>query len=363
VSVPTVSVLMPVYNCERYLDEAIRSIREQTFTDFEFVIVNDGSTDGSLDIIRRHAAEDARIIILDRPNGGIVAALNAGLEVCRGEFIARMDGDDISERRRLAFQHRYLAKNHEMGAVGSSSRRIDSIGSITGKSVTDPESSLVEWGLLFGGGAILHATTLMRRSDIEAVGGYDPSPNVRHAEDHDLWTRMVMSGVRLANLSQPLYRVRASSAQVSHRYHDEQWRASVSVVERYSEWFAKGKVCPADVEATWTLLYKRVERSSEQLTAMESFLVQLLHAAGDRYGEDVKRKLCERVCLMLRHHVAHNLADGREKLAEGFDRLAERLSSGRAIPSWRSLRMAAVVARARYRHWSRPNTVSPSIAE
>ncbi|MEO1235937.1 MAG: glycosyltransferase family 2 protein, partial [Planctomycetota bacterium] len=122
---PTISVLMPVYNCGVYLDAAVRSVRDQTWTDLELVAVNDGSTDGSLDVLQRHADEDERVVVIDQPNGGIVAALNAGLARCRGAFIARMDGDDVAYPHRLERQLAWMRAHPEAVAVGCQTRVID----------------------------------------------------------------------------------------------------------------------------------------------------------------------------------------------------------------------------------------------
>ena len=122
---PVVSVLVPVYNCMPFLDKAIWSVRQQTFSEFECILVNDGSKDSSLQVMRQHALEDLRIIVVDKPNGGIVSALNAGLAECRGEFIARMDGDDLCLPDRFERQVAYLQQHREMGVVGGWAEVID----------------------------------------------------------------------------------------------------------------------------------------------------------------------------------------------------------------------------------------------
>src|ERR1051325_5151993 len=111
---PAVSVIMPVYNAERYLREAVQSILNQTFSDFEFLIINDGSTDQSQLILQEYAARDARIVLKSRPNTGYTRALNELLAMARGELIARMDADDISEPQRLALQAALLRENPDL---------------------------------------------------------------------------------------------------------------------------------------------------------------------------------------------------------------------------------------------------------
>src|SRR5678816_4165512 len=108
---PRVSIVMPVYNAAAYLAEAVDSILAQTFRDFQFVIVNDGSTDRSTAILERYAHRDQRIKLISRPNTGIVGALNDGLAEATGDYIARMDADDVSTPNRLAVQVDYLDKH------------------------------------------------------------------------------------------------------------------------------------------------------------------------------------------------------------------------------------------------------------
>jgi len=104
----SLSVLLPVHNCGRYLAAAITSISAQSHADFEFIIVDDGSTDGSAGVIDQAAAADPRLRVIRRPNTGIVGALNDGLAAAHGEFVARMDGDDVAEPARFAAQLAYL---------------------------------------------------------------------------------------------------------------------------------------------------------------------------------------------------------------------------------------------------------------
>ena len=116
---------MPVYNAAHYVAGAVESILGQTFREFEFVIVDDGSIDGSTQILKRFAERDSRIRLIRRENRGLVASLNEGIEAARGEFIARMDADDIALPERLARQLESLRCNHDVVAVGTQVQRID----------------------------------------------------------------------------------------------------------------------------------------------------------------------------------------------------------------------------------------------
>ena len=127
-----VDILLPVFNGATTITEAIESLQRQTFTSFRIIVVDDGSTDRTLEILTGLAARDSRITILTQPNLGIVAALNAGLRLCQAEFVARHDADDISDPSRLAVELDYLRSHTDCmavsGAVNTSARKVDSLG-------------------------------------------------------------------------------------------------------------------------------------------------------------------------------------------------------------------------------------------
>ena len=125
---PLISVCMPVYNAKRYLGEAVESILSQTFRDFEFLIIDDGSTDRSLAILQRYAAQDARIRLSSEPNAGYVVRLNEMLHQARGDLIARMDADDVALPERFARQVEFLRSHPEVDVVGGAHENIDSKG-------------------------------------------------------------------------------------------------------------------------------------------------------------------------------------------------------------------------------------------
>ena len=194
---PAVSVLMPVYNSARFLDAAIKSVLKQTFTDFEFVIVDDGSTDATPAILAHYQKLDARVVLLRQSNGGIAAALNAGLAVCRGQYIARMDGDDIADLDRLEVQRKFLDDRAEIGAVGGWARVIDEHSMPIGQ-LTHPTRPIdVDRAVQAGAYAMLHPSMMIRRQCLLDIGGYDPA--FRYAEDLDLLLRLA-EVTALANL-------------------------------------------------------------------------------------------------------------------------------------------------------------------
>ena len=213
---PTASVLMPIYNAERYVAGAISSILAQTFRDFEFIIVDDGSTDQSLEIVRRFARSDSRIRVLSRPNTGIVGALNDGLSLARGELIARMDADDVAYPQRLQRQVAYLSDHPECVAVGALVRCIDSDGQPANIYFNLPlDHAGIDSGWLMRGigGAISHPTALLRMTALERIGGYR---DVLAAEDADLFIRLAEVG-RLANVPEILLDYRVHAESITHK--------------------------------------------------------------------------------------------------------------------------------------------------
>ena len=201
---PKISVLMPVYNGGQYLAEAIQSILNQTFTDFEFIIIDDGSTDDSLDIIKKYAGLDSRIKLISRQNKGLVYTLNEGVKIAQADFIARMDSDDISLKERFEKQLDFLMTNSEYIAVGCLINLIDSDGDMIcpfGEWLTHDDIDRAHLRGI-GGGAITHPSAMMRKNKILEVGGY--SELYEHAEDLDLWLKLAEVG-KLANLEERLF--------------------------------------------------------------------------------------------------------------------------------------------------------------
>lgn len=206
---PTVSVLMPVYNAERYATAAVESVLGQTLADFEFIIVDDGSTDRSLEILREFAARDDRVKLMSRANTGYLVALNEGLRMAHGELIARIDADDIAFAKRFERQADYLRQHPECLVVGCGLLLIDEEGEPFCESILPTEHDVIDARHLAGIGSLAHPAAMIRRQALERVGGY--RPQCYGAEDHDLWLRLGEHG-RLANLPDVLMKVRVHAA-------------------------------------------------------------------------------------------------------------------------------------------------------
>jgi glycosyltransferase involved in cell wall biosynthesis len=216
---PLISVILPVYNGEPYVADAVRSIQNQTLADFELLAIDDGSADGSATYLARAAARDPRISVTPNPNRGLVEALNLGLELARGEFIARMDADDVSAAIRFERQIEFMNASPNIAVVGSALTLIDSVGGAVGEIDYPTDPVLVHKALECMECAVAHCSAMARRSVITAVGGYRET--FRHAEDYDLWLR-VAEHYRIGNLPERLISYRCHAGSVSRRHHYEQ---------------------------------------------------------------------------------------------------------------------------------------------
>lgn len=203
---PDVTILMPVYNGMPYLPEAVQSIRRQTLRDWRFLIVNDGSTDGTVEYLNQ--LNDARIEVLHGPNRGLAGALNRGLELCRTELLARMDSDDVAYRCRLEEQLAFLRRRPEVGLVGTQVERLGE-GRTAGRSLLPCNHASIFSHLMKGLPAIYHPAIMCRTALLKEIGGYlfDSA-----AQDWDMFLRMG-ERAELANLDRVLlsYRFHAGS--------------------------------------------------------------------------------------------------------------------------------------------------------
>ena len=209
---PTISVLMPVRNARRYLEEAVESVLGQTCGDFEFLIIDDGSTDGSLEILKQYAVRDARIRLTGRPKKGLAATLNELIDQARGEFIARMDADDVSLSERFQHQVDYLRAHPECVLVGCRAWYCDAEGDPLYEYPTLGDHEAIDtFHFQMKGPALIHPSVMMRRDAVLAVGKYR---DFAIAEDVDLFLRLAEHG-RLARLPQFLINYRIHDANYS----------------------------------------------------------------------------------------------------------------------------------------------------
>jgi len=218
---PKITVLMPVYNCELYIRESIESILNQTFDDFEFLIIDDASTDKTLDIIKTY--DDKRIKVIKKTsNTGLTNSLNYGLSIAKGEYIARMDGDDISLIERFAKQVFFLDRNPDTVLCGSFFKIIG-----TDEIITVPENHEDIKLAMLKACCIGHPTVMIRKSYLDKFSlMYDV--NKEPTEDYDFWTKLLKVG-KLYNIQEILLNYRVHDSQVSKKRNLQQINMAIEI--------------------------------------------------------------------------------------------------------------------------------------
>ncbi len=238
-----ISVLLPVYNGEPYLVVAVESILAQTFADFEFLIIDDASTDSTWPVLESYAAHDARIhLVRHERNRGIACALNSGLAIAQGRYVTIMHADDFSVPRRLALQVGFMDAHPSVGVLGSAIHVMDRAGRRTSTVRSHSEDGVLRWVLCFHS-PVWHPTVMARRELMLSVRGY--RADYEPAEDRDLWQRMSRL-TRLANLREVLLDYREHPARLSHREREKLIRNSAHVSQRIAADLL-GKAIPFDV--------------------------------------------------------------------------------------------------------------------
>lgn len=210
---PLISVIMPVYNAEFYLAEAIESILTQTFPNFELIIINDGSKDNSLQIINNFAEQDSRIVIISRENRGLIASLNEGIEKAKGIFIARMDADDVSLPTRFEKQVMLMEQKHldicgcHWQIMNSKNKTIDCT------TVPLTQESLVAY--LAYSVPFAHGSVMIRKHFLDEHNLQYGFGDAKYAEDYELWLKMYELGAVFGNVDDFLFKYRFFSQSLS----------------------------------------------------------------------------------------------------------------------------------------------------
>lgn len=225
---PRISVILAAYNSEKYLVQAVRSILQQTYRDFELLLFDDGSTDSTPRIVADFARQDPRVIAISRPNKGLTRTLNEGIERATGEYLARMDADDISLPERFEKQVAYLDAHPECVCLGTRVTLIDPYGSPIRVGDHKLTHEQIESDLLQGiGWAIVHPAAMMRTESVRRIGGY--REQFKTSQDLDLFLRLAEIG-KLANLPEPLVQYRQHFESVNNTKAEEQWRVKSIIV-------------------------------------------------------------------------------------------------------------------------------------
>lgn len=230
-----ISVVMAVYNGAEYLEVAIDSILKQTYSNFEFIIINDGSTDDTAQILRRYEQLDERIAVYTQVNQGLPKSLNRGLQLAQGQYIARMDADDISLPERFAKQVEFMETHSDIGICGTWIKTISEVGSTCINQYPSSHDAIQYW-LLFGTG-LSHPTVMLRRKLLEQYG-LQYNPAFTYCQDFELWVRS-SDYTRLANIPEVL---------LLYRVHPQQMGQSYSIKIRLSE-----------AQKVWSTLFTRLK--------------------------------------------------------------------------------------------------------
>jgi len=270
---PSVSVLMPVRNAQPYLGEAVASILGQSHADLELVAVDDGSSDGSSELIAELARGDDRMRVVPGPGRGVAAAANAGLAACRGPLVARMDADDLSLPRRLEIQLAHLAVHPDCVALGGQADLIDEDGDPLGWILNPLDHEGILAALRRSSCEIVNCSSVMRLDAARAVSGYREGVL---GEDIDLFLRLAERG-RLANVPEHVLRVRKHSGSLT-----AQWSSDEVDRDRRERAVAAG--ARADDHAPW-----RREPTGEARDLARMGLA--IHARFDATARKYRRRL------------------------------------------------------------------------
>ena len=269
---PKVSVLMSVYNGEDYLHQAVNSILNQTLSDFEFIIVDDASTDRTPQLLKDFRDQDQRIrLIHNKKNLGLTSSLNKAILESKGEYVARQDVDDVSLPQRLASQVHYLDRNDKIGVVGTWVIYIDQQGNQKGiwQPHTSPE--IVKWSLFFHN-PIAHPSVILRRSLIKENDVYNPE--LKFSQDYDLWVRL-SEKTKLANLPRVLIFRRLHKGMITAKYSRQQCLVHIKILEKLINKIFRLNVPRELVENFYFASQGRLQETKEKFLAVVSFIEDL----------------------------------------------------------------------------------------
>lgn len=226
---PMVSVLMPTYNSRRYVSQAVESVMAQTYPHFELLVVDDGSTDGTLNILEKFARSDRRVRVIPREHNGLVGTLNFGLQQANGRYLARLDADDLAAPQRLEQQVRCLEADAELVIAGSAYTLIDDLGAPIQVHTMPLSDTAIRWHDLFHS-PFAHPSVILRLETVRENGlRYDPA--MKEAEDYELWSRLLQHG-RGCNLAEPLVEYRVHPAQASQQGQAQVWEHASRVSQK-----------------------------------------------------------------------------------------------------------------------------------
>lgn len=296
---PTVSVVMSVFNATPFLREAIESILAQTFDDFEFIVINDGSTDRSTATLDYYQQRDSRVRIYHQENRGLIASLNRGCRLAKGLYIARMDADDVAMPNRLRHQVERMRENAALGLLGGAAEWINAAGRSLGIH-RYPGTDQAIRSALKQGSPFAHSSILMRREAFISTGGYRPA--VIHAEDYDLWLR-IAERFETANLQAVMVKYRIHPGQISEQKCEQQALSSL-VARAAAQVRSSGQPDPLDSvgEITPEVLERlQITQSAQHSALARHLLTRLRNMCNSDQDSQARRALDS----LRTHHIEH----------------------------------------------------------
>ncbi|MDJ0817714.1 MAG: glycosyltransferase [Desulfobacterales bacterium] len=249
-TLPDTSVVMSVYNDTEYLNESINSILCQTYRNFEFIIVTDGSNIRTQEIIEGYALDDQRIVVLKNDtNMGLTRSLNKAISRARGEFIARQDADDISLPTRLEKQVGFLAQHPSYVLVSCNLEKIDSTGRFLKVIEISSKPYLLDWNFLFFNGIYGHSQVVYRKRQFESSGGYCEA--FAYAQDYELWTRLLRIG-KFKILNETLVKNREHLHQLSQKRNIQQLECVLKISQSQIESIIGDTLPKREIASLWS---------------------------------------------------------------------------------------------------------------
>tara|TARA_R110001599_G_scaffold79463_3_gene215298 strand:+ start:1519 stop:2529 length:1011 start_codon:yes stop_codon:yes gene_type:complete len=225
-SSPTISVILPVYNGEKYIEEAINSILGQTYQNFELIIINDGSSDTSLAIINQYK-ENNKVVIITQKNSGLIYTLNKGIDIAKGRYIARMDADDIAHPERFEKQLSLFETNKHLGVCSAST---ENIGAETGITLRSADNDTLKATLLFWP-PFAHPAVMIKRSVLLENNIYYRE-EYKHCEDFDLWSQLAPF-CEFSNVTDVMLKYRVHPEQVTNSFSEVVLDAHFRICQRH----------------------------------------------------------------------------------------------------------------------------------
>ncbi len=272
INTPKISVILPVYNGEEHLAECIESILHQSYTNFEFVIVDDASTDNTPQILKKYSNQDERIRVITNPvNQKQTISANTACKNTFGKYIARMDADDIALPMRFEKQFKFLEANPCVSMVGSWIDTISDNGKIIGHWKTSTDSNVLIWDLLFGT-SFAHSSVMMR-SDLVKKVGYYQSPE---AEDYDLWSRLSRI-TKVANLPEVLQHRRVWAGQLALKVPTETQDCVLQIMQKNINYLLKNSNIDLEMIKNIRMVSDKTTkiRDSQRISDTKLILLQL----------------------------------------------------------------------------------------